>query len=256
MNDRSFGDIPPRDSFFNDMVFWAQRAGTIHHPDHATIPPLLHLVCAEWLTVATYSKSRLNQIESGIFKESLPKDNDAFSELKKLNTWKKLVPMYQEMLEFTLNRAFRFEYKSVSGRGDRPEFQEPIKPSAFDAFRDDFIRILRSMEENQNHVDRLSGVGSNFIILENSRLTQQDNRNVGRLTWLATFFIPLSFVCSLFSMQDDIGQLADTYRLYIKIAFPVAALFLGLAMLTLPFMRNLRLRIMEAWWRAFGGFRG
>jgi Mg2+ and Co2+ transporter CorA len=87
------------------------------------------------------------------------------------------------------------------------------------------------MEEYQNRIDRLTSVVTAIITIADSRRGQDDNRNVARLTWLATFFIPLGFVASIFSMQDDINKLQDTYRLYFKVALPVAFGSLGLAVI-------------------------
>ena len=89
-------------------------------------------------------------------------------------------------------------------------------------------------------VTGFSSVVTAIISIEDSRRSQADNRNVARLTWLATFFIPLSYVASLFSMQDNIGELRPTMRLYFKWAVPVAAFSMILAYVTtLPWVLGL-----------------
>jgi Mg2+ and Co2+ transporter CorA len=87
------------------------------------------------------------------------------------------------------------------------------------------------MEEYQRRIDRLTSVVTAIISIDDSRRGQDDNRNVARLTWLATFFIPLGYMASLFSMQSDISTLKDTYRLYFETALPLAAGTLGLALI-------------------------
>jgi hypothetical protein len=160
------------------------------------------------------------------------------------------VPWCREMLSDTIQRVFDFPCHTDSIESRRPIFEpafgEPGKSrkvGSIRAFRDDFCLALSYMEENQQHIDRISSFGTTFLLLEDSRLGRQDNRNVGRLTWLATFFIPLSFMASLFTLQADVSQLTKTYILYAKVALPFAVLFLVLTGLTLPFGQRIRLRI-------------
>lgn len=258
---------PPRDSLYNDLVYWAKRPGAFKTAlsdksasnTHVPIQALLHIICAEWLTIADYIKTRLGQIEWEIsFPEDfLDKHSDIDVALKKLHVWRRLVPLYREELTETLQRVFDFpchtpnEASSESGLGstesssannststDQHNHREcplqhsaPIKKGPVAAFRDDFSRALDYMVEYQRRIDRLTSVVTAIISIKDSRRSQQDNRNVARLTWLATFFIPLSFVATLFSMQTDITLLQETYKWYSCAAFPLAAISLGLALL-------------------------
>jgi Mg2+ and Co2+ transporter CorA len=95
------------------------------------------------------------------------------------------------------------------------------------AFRDDFARALCCMEECQKQIDKLAPIATSTIAINDSKLARQDAKNVARLTWLATFFIPLSYIASLFSMQSDISTLVGTYKLYFKIAVPIAVVSLS-----------------------------
>jgi Mg2+ and Co2+ transporter CorA len=276
---------PPRNSLYNDFIYWAQKTDVFETPTsnnaaahiHVPVQALLHLVCAEWLTIADYIRTRLGQIEWEIsFPEHfLYKGSNIDVALKKLHVWRRLVPLYREMLTETLQRVFHFpcHTTSIASSGialdDRRNFgandstrtgrHSPCQCACFhsastkqgpiNAMRDDFVRVLSYMEEYQKRIDRLTSVVTAIISIEDSRRTRDEQRNVARLTWLATFFIPLSLIASLFSMQDDLSKLQETYKIYLAAALPLAALSLGLALvLTLPsvqrFGRQLRNGLM------------
>jgi hypothetical protein len=326
---------PDRKSTFEDYVYWAQQrsafkfagaTGNLQHEGkphddlHIPIQALLMLVCSEWLTIAEYIRTRLGQIEWEIsypehFLNNKRKVDDA---LKKLHVWRRLVPLYREMLSDTLEKVFGFpchterfngSARGVSGpataasatavgeagvhrsggpansragnqsngtglcpamphvhtttaddiagnktpptsipssttgndtsatraastcctcrTGPPPPATSP--PGPITALADDFRSVLSKMEEYQARIDRLTSVVTAIISIDDSRLTRDDNRNVARLTWLATFFIPLSFVCGLFSMQAELSTLVETIRFYFKIAIPVSVFALGVA---------------------------
>jgi Mg2+ and Co2+ transporter CorA len=61
------------------------------------------------------------------------------------------------------------------------------KQGPINVFRDDFIQALSYMEEYQQRIDRLTSIVTAAISIKASRRSQGDNRNVARLTWLATF---------------------------------------------------------------------
>lgn len=207
---------------------------------------LLHIVCAEWLTIADYIKTRLCQIEWEVsFPEHfLEKHSDIDVALKKLHVWRRLVPLYREELAETLHRVFHFpnhtEGMVVSAAGANEFLNDtqnptPAKQNSITDFRGDFTRALAFMEEYQKRIDRLTSVVTACISIKDSRHAQEDNRNVARLTWLATFFIPLSYMASVFSMTPDVTVLGPTVIWYAEIAIPLAvvSLLIGL-FLALP----------------------
>ncbi|KAJ9639919.1 hypothetical protein H2199_006152 [Coniosporium tulheliwenetii] len=262
--------VSPRDSFFDNFVYWAQKpasfrstpSSSLASNTHIPVQALLHLCCAEWLTMADYIKTRLGQIDWEIAypKHFIRRDNDIDVALKKLHTWRRLVPLYREMLTETLQRVFNFPCHttemvsngsgssgrsnygmagtSSSGTSDRTCVHHnpaSAQEGPISAYRADFARALSYMEEYQQRIDRLSSLVAAVISIEDSRRGLDENRNLQRLTWLATFFIPLSFVASLFSMQSDIRLLLPTMRLYFIVAIPLATIALVLAfVLALP----------------------
>lgn len=249
---------PPRGSLYNDFIYWAQkpdafksRSSPSNNPasnNHIPIQALLHLICAEWLTIADYIKTRIGQIEWEISDPDhfLDKGSGIEVALKKLHIWRRLVPLYREMLTETLQRVFQFpchttnlissgigmsdvQNSSATDRASALQNPAPAKQGPISAYREDFTRALSYMVEFQQRIDRLTSVVTAIISIDDSRRGRADNRNVARLTWLATFFIPLSFIASLYSMQNDVSQLRETIKLYFATAMPLAVISLGLA---------------------------
>jgi Mg2+ and Co2+ transporter CorA len=235
---------PPRNTLFNDFVYWAQRpdnfssqiASGATSNAHLPIATLLRLICGEWLTMGEYVKTRLTQIEweisvPGHFLKIGATHEDS---LKKLHTWRRLVPFYRHLLDETIEQVSRLSWPTQVPRADRKVSSPPTQNTGpfiqtanlvndpVSAFKAEFARALSYMKEHQAQIDGLCSVVPAVISIEDSKHAQNDNRNLARLTWLGTFFLPLSFIASFFSMQSDIGSLAKTYILYAEVAIPIA----------------------------------
>ncbi|KAH9216456.1 hypothetical protein DL95DRAFT_460309 [Leptodontidium sp. 2 PMI_412] len=249
---------PHRTSLFQDFIYWAKKSppSQLMNPSsspkintHMPMQTLLYLICSEWLTISDYIRTRIGIIEWEISNPDhfLSKDFGIDDALKKLHVWRRLVPLYREMLTDSLQRVFRTPIHdtsttiTINSNDSIPlpthSYPPSLAPTSTHPIKSDFSRALSYMEEYQQRIDRLTSVVTAIISIEDSRRSQDDNRNVARLTWLATFFIPLSYIASLFSMQDDLSTLGRTMKIYFATAVPVAAFAMGLAwVLTLPWV--------------------
>lgn len=118
----------------------------------------------------------------------------------------------------------------VISRGGRPENSTMRPASALDdlmnrecinAYKQDYSLVLTNMEECQSRIDRLTEVLTAVISMEDSRRGYKDNKNLQWLTWLATFFIPLSFVATMLSMTTDpLWQLRDATIMWAEVSIP------------------------------------
>lgn len=259
-------DGPPRTSFFDDFVYWSQRLNKLRPPMphetepqvHIPIQALLRLICAEWFTMGEYIRARLGQIDWEVaFPEHFLRHKNVNVDiaLKKLHIWRRLVPLYREMLADTLRRLSSITcYDGASTQsGTRccteRAYRDPSESlfgcrGSVSALYVDFKRALDSMEEYQQRIDRLTSVVTAVITIADSRRGLTDNKNLARITWLAMVFIPLSFVAGLFSMQDDITKLSETMKWYSAAAFSLAAIVFGLAV-TLTFPKTERSRLVS-----------
>lgn len=235
------GPPPPSDNFFEDYIYWAKRPENFSLPEsgHSSSPiciptqVLLHLVCTEWLTMVDYIKTRLNQVDWGIAfpDDFLEKEEQIDEHLTKLHHWRRVVPLYREMIAETFLRVFR-ETAHPNRMHPGRNMHEPAQKSAstlgtlmdtecINAYQQDFALVLGYLEEFQSRIDRLTDVVIAVITRGDSKRGFKDNKNLQWLTWLATFFIPLSFVATLLSMTTDpIEELGPITRLWALIAVP------------------------------------
>jgi len=99
--------------FFDDFLYWVQKPETfgcaaVSIIYHRPIQVLLHLVSSEWRTMLDYIKTRLSQIDLEIWKpDKFAANTDADNVLDKLLMWRRLIPIYREMVLETLNLFFR-----------------------------------------------------------------------------------------------------------------------------------------------------
>jgi Mg2+ and Co2+ transporter CorA len=256
---------PPRTTLFNDLIYWAKQPNAFGEASsnnsapniHLPIQAILRIICAEWLTIADYIKTRLGQIEWEIaFPEHfISKHANIDLSLRKLHVWRRLVPIYREMLTENLRRVSHFPCctpnlvgsgnglgstngniasESTSNSASTDYYNNckcalyhsaPVSQCPASTFHDEFARVLSSMVEYQQRVDRLTSVVTATISIADSRRALKDsmnNQSVTQLTWLAAFYIPLNFISSLFSMQGDISSLQGTFKLYFTVALPLA----------------------------------
>ncbi|KAI5918304.1 hypothetical protein F4810DRAFT_692957 [Camillea tinctor] len=254
---------PQQSTLFQDYLYWACRPETFLMNDHGNnnadnssvfklpIAVLLHLVCAEWQTISDYVKTRLNQVDWEIaqpdkFIPSPSPDTPAHQTpidrtLLKLHAWRRYVPMFREMLSETLIHIFKAtpstSITAVHGRhNDETLSLAPPRESSYlslikddptvTAYRTDFELVLSYMEECQQRIDRLTHVATAAISIQDSRRSIRDNNNIQYLTYLATFFIPMSLVAALLSMQPDVSELGDTMKVWAEASLPIAFVIL------------------------------
>lgn len=201
---RSGSESQIEGSFFEDFMYWAQRTNIFFgrptppdpaHVSYISLLVLLRLVCAEWLTLSEYIKTRLSQVDWEVtHPEEFLTQTQIDTILKKLHTWRRLVPLFREMLSETKSRVLNFEPTSLYTTNSNP----------LDPYKEEFRVVLEQMEEYEERIDRLTTVVTSAINI-------LDSRRVERLTLLATLFVPLSLVGTLFSMTDDITQIGTTF---------------------------------------------
>jgi hypothetical protein len=190
--------------------------------------------------------------------------------LDKLNMWRRFIPLYREMVSETLEQVFRFPCNTekfsttdttlngattphcqgessqssavasqdgtqtlggrLSPRSRSSSSHGNAKLGSIVAYRNDFLLILSYLEEYQKRIDRLTSVVTAAIQIEDSRRALGDARNIGRLTWLATFFIPFSLIATAFCMQPHVTDISDkTVKYYFAAALPLAVVTILIA---------------------------
>jgi len=237
---------PEPTNFYNDFLWWAKRLELFPNPrssasnTHVPVQALLRLVCSEWWTISDYIKTRLCQIDLELVKPKMfATDEHIDNALEKLNMWRRFVPVYREMITETLEQVFRFPCHTetfsvpsaiteVGNSSNKTvcacplhETQPPL--GSITPFREDFMRAQSRMEERQSHIDRLTHIVTAVIQIEDRRRALTDAHNLGRLSWLATLFIPFSLVATIFCMQAQVTAISiKTVQLYFATSLPLA----------------------------------
>jgi Mg2+ and Co2+ transporter CorA len=206
---------------------------------HVLAKPALYTICAEWLIVCDYVKTRLSQIERELEMPHLfrSKGDAIESSLKRLHTWRRQIPVFKEMLTDTIQYALPAAARLAAAPSTSPAPTSPLSTrslvietggdginfedyTGYEDIAPDFRRVAKAIDILQERVDRLTDIVTSEINIEDSRRGLVENHNMARLTWLATVFIPLSFISSMYSMNEDITALKITYGWYWLTAVP------------------------------------
>lgn len=247
---------PPRTSLFEDLIYWTSTYPWFQPPGKDSKEPLkakdiltqptLHIACGEWNIMCELIKTRLGQIEWELgFPEQFGSNMNQKlinQSVRRLHAWRRLIPVYREMLSETINESARLQSNltpqdvaASHNTQDIPGFWSGPQQSSTNNIIADFKRVLNQMNELQGRTDRITSVLMAAISIE-------DSRHVAGLTWLATVFIPLSFIAGLFSMQPDITTLSYTFGWYFAAAVPLTAIALVLAT-NIKILQPLQLRL-------------
>lgn len=230
---------------FEDFVYWAKQPGLSAFElgdvpkEHVPVLVLLHLIGSEWLTMCEYIKTRLNQIDMETIDPTHFSDKKHIDvALGKLHMWRRFIPLYREMVSETLQHVFNFNCpkfnraQHASGESSTtrcsqcPQTKASLQTWDIKAYEEDYKLVLARLEEYQSRIDRLTSVVTAVMSVEDTRRAITDARNIGFLTWLATFFIPFGVFSGIFSMQKLEDLSFGTIRLYFAVTLPVVFVIL------------------------------
>ncbi|KAI1354501.1 hypothetical protein F5Y01DRAFT_273013 [Xylaria sp. FL0043] len=274
---------PSQDNLFEDFIFWAQQKDlypnyTNDDASRAPVPiqVLLHLICSEWFTMSDYIKTRLNQLDWEIIKPEFFRLSKAGVDnmLEKLHMWRRLVPLYREMVDETTRHIDQFssrietlveilesspnqssQQSTGNSSSTRNSIPEPARRNLTSYYDQDFELITEKLEEYQARIDQLTAVVTAVISIDNSQRSLQDNRNIGRLTLLATFFIPLSLIAGILSMQSNVSEISGfTFKVYFATSLPLA-IVIAAATLTLSLSKSENKKKLMSFKRVMGSFK-
>lgn len=255
MHDRPIPTVKQSESWYKDIVNmtaafpWFELAHGHEINPQVLAKPTLYTICAEWLVVCDYVRARLSQIEWELEMPRLfrSKGDAIDTSLKRLHIWRRQIPVFREMVNETIDHALPAAARLTS-RGP-PSSIAPTSPisivsnrsllgettvinfddiSGYEDIYPDFRRVLAAVNELQERVDRLTTIVTSEIGIEDSRRGLEENHNMARITWLATIFVPLSFISSMYSMNEDIVALRATYGWFFATAVPFTLIVMAI----------------------------
>ncbi|KAI1466049.1 uncharacterized protein F4812DRAFT_461025 [Daldinia caldariorum] len=271
--DQARYDVPPKTTLFQDLLFWIQQTSqqdidAVENNPRAMAFRILEIICAEWLTLSHYITARLGQIEWEIEspkwfemqKQELQRESINFNmSLKKLHTWRRRLPIYSAMVADTRAKLFSDEARrgsdDDSSIGTSHHHHHHHRRGGgggcvVDELEKDFALAAAHIRDLLSRTERIAAVATAVAAIEESRRALEQNRTLGRLTYLAVIFAPLSFVSSFFSMSADVAELAGTIWVFFCVAVPVSLL------VYLAVDKNWSDGVRGAWGRARGGKAG
>jgi Mg2+ and Co2+ transporter CorA len=228
--------LPPRDSAFEEMIYWvmeiiAESPTNIHtHPKYLVLP-ILTIIAAEWLTLLQYCTTRMNQVELDLQNPNFTNPLLGLeSSLRRIYHWRRALPIYLKWVNEILRNILSDKMLTTNGPAHPPLLK----------LRDDFLIIKQDLEAIQTQVQNqimnmVSTVGAITSLQESQRAVEQ-NRNITRLTYLAAVFVPMSFVSSFLSMTPNVRELAETFKLYFILSLPLT--FMALSVVQWAYLKR------------------
>jgi hypothetical protein len=223
----------PTGSAFENIVELASRYpwfAPIHSTDaidYLTIVcPPTYAVCAEWLAVVQRVEDFLEHIEDFLRN---PTDSYSVEEqidgcLEQAEKWRTIIRSWHRMIKEMLDQSLPAAARLTAGLITTPQTD-----SALDKIIPDYKRVMQSLEGLELWVDRLINRCTGQMQLTAARESLAESHNLARLTWLATIFVPLTFLTGFFSMNENVGSLKDTFGTYVAAAVPLAIFALIIA---------------------------
>lgn len=204
----------PKDSLFDNLIFWIRNmrpedVKSIRHNPRAMLFRMTQIISSDWNILIRYITARLGQIEWEIERPDFrPDSNKLDASFAKLHTWRRRLPLYKTMVRETQEKLFRGVKK---GQKD-----------CLAQMRKDFQTVASGLNELYERTERIAPVATAVTSIEESRRAMDQNRALGRLTYLAVIFAPLSFISSFFSMAPELSELTTTIWIYFAVALPVS----------------------------------
>ena len=85
----------------------------------------------------------------------------------------------------------------------------------------DYKQIASSIDTYSHRLEGLISIATSLIQTVDSRRSLTETMSISRLSYLALSFIPLTFVSSLFSMNDNIAPGGRLFGLYFAVSIPL-----------------------------------
>ena len=219
----SLGQRTPRSrGMLDELVHhYELKQSTILEPSKPTLQALsylpLKIVAAEWINYISVMSFCLKHYETSDMSQDLQAELDRLSSnLRTLQTWRRRVLASIEKI------CYLIRYLKLH------EQTTPYSEN-WTGLREDYEFIYAGIEDRGKRVDSMIPVITSFIQLVESRRALLETANVTRLTVLAVIFVPLSFVATLFSMNEKFGPGGSMFWMYFAIALPISLFVLFFA---------------------------
>ena len=137
------------------------------------------------------------------------------SDLRYLQGWKRRATMFTDRMNRILDDIERHN----------------AKPSeVWNSVKDDYKFMIEAVRVDHRRLDSVATLIASLLQIFESRRSVLESASLTRLTYLALFFLPLTFVSGLFSMSGDIAPGFPRFWIYFTVAIPVTIATFGVMM--------------------------
>lgn len=246
-------DAPGRTTLFEDIIYWGRKMTSddlklVLQDERCIAMSMYKMVLSDWLTVLKYMTTMLGILEWEFAKPHWgEKTSDIDSLLKRLAPWRRNAGYYEAMIGEAIACLFSHSVRPplhsshASGGVTEAHLQHLLTGhhcskscTGIDSLWTDFQNVKLQMEEVKARIKRIEATATNAINIEESRRAVKQNKNLARLTFLATTFIPLNFTTSFLSMSPDFASAKQTIWLFFVLGVPLTFVAFIIVDLTHP----------------------
>ncbi|KAI1762612.1 hypothetical protein GGR53DRAFT_521552 [Hypoxylon sp. FL1150] len=195
-------------------------------------------IFAEILVTLQYTFTGLFQIEWQLDSERTRKLADLETALDSLHKWQRRLPFYVGWMRdsivalegrYSLWQQVPALSPFTAVKPGEPLLRHDGAPTAETAtmwragVRRDFVSLLARLQALQLRADKIMKMAVAIISVEESKKSMVESRNMSRITYLAFIFVPMSFVSSFLSMNQDLtSRSAMVYGVFFTVAVPLS----------------------------------
>lgn len=215
---------PEKLSLRKDLIYyWQKKPPPGFNSDNPTLLSLayypLKIAAAEWVI---YIEAMSNIIKQYEYSTEVT-TGSAVTGQERLTT----IDADLRALQVWGRRSLQTLYKLRSGLRFLKYRTKDVQDDEYLTLVDDYEHLVSMVDIYRHRLETLVPLLTSVVQITDTRRSLREAANVTRLTNLALFFVPLSFVSSLFSINE--GVPARVYGIYCAVAIPVFGTVIFLA---------------------------
>lgn len=224
---KSAGQADARITLWNSAVEYFDRDNPGLDLDKPTMlslaAPLQRVVLSEWLSYAELMVRCIKKYEYSIKGGRLTNDDSLEEDLRDLQRWRRRSMQTIGRLQ-TLSRFVEYwhDVEVVNANTTGAIATGQAKRHERSALQQDIDEITAEIERHSHHLEAMVPTVTSFSQLLDSHRSVAEARNVTQLTYAALFFVPMSFIASLFGMDGKYGPGQSDFKTYWTVAVPIA----------------------------------
>ncbi|CAI6336384.1 unnamed protein product [Periconia digitata] len=208
-------DFPPRDGMASEIVqYWKRTTPPCFDLRDPSLESLayypLRVVAGEWVKYVAVMQHCIKMYEYR--GDQLPNLDQFNMDLRELQGWRRRSMVSQQKVRSIIRQL---KARHTLGTKREPDL---------DFLIEDFEVISNNIKSAGKRLENMLPVVTSLVQIIDARQSFAETTNISRLTILALIFVPLSFVSTLFSMNDDVAPGAKGFWVYFAVAIPITAL--------------------------------